>query len=855
MHKFYLRINIAYCFCFFLLINVKAQDCSQLGATFKSYESRCAATGSIKVTATGGSGSYKYKTVGPVNSNFTTSDSITGLSAGTYTVVINDIVTNCTFTHNNIVVAGTYEDPRFTLSEVDVSCDNGNNGSIAAVNQQGGRSPFAFTIVAPSPNGVGTTNSTGGFNNLTAGNYSIQMTDSCGGIQTRQIKVNDYNWWIDSYSFNKISCDSATGYIKAVDSRGQISNAGGIPGFTYGAVKTPGDTVWNASASFSLHVGGLSNFEIIVKDNCGKIKKGNVSVVLLPSLGANVNIYGSTCDKFSASVTGITNFFNASFCLYDENNVQVACNATGIFTNLPYGSYCILAHDGCTDSVITRCFTTYPPLLNVGNNVLISNKNCSTFSASIAGQVGLHNPEYCLYDLNHTLITCNATGVFNTLPYGDYCIETKDGCRDTTIQRCFTASRPTPYVETTITPSYLNCNMFGVIVNGNNLTNPTYCLYDSLGALIGCNSTGVFDSLLLGNYCINIHDDCFDTTFIRCFGVGPPVVLNNISITYSNKLCATFTATASAGNLTNPYFCLYNDLDSLLGCNNTGIFDGLSYGSYCIKTKNDCPDTTFTNCFLLSTPEPSVNNNVSLSNYTCTTFTAKITGQQNLTTPEFCLYDSTDILVTCNSTGIFDNLEFGSYCIKITNTCYDSIITRCFTAAAVPVNLDVTSKKSCVYGYAKFTVTVSAVNLPVNIRVFAPSGNLFLDKDYNSSSITIDSIPGTVAGQTYKVLATDNCGNNDSMTLAATNSYFNHSAVVIGKCPGGSWPDGYGDIQATVATNMGALIVRIVNKNGTAINPQLTPNSVSGGLYKFNDLGPGTYILRYKANDACFKYR
>ncbi|MEO6220906.1 MAG: T9SS type A sorting domain-containing protein, partial [Ginsengibacter sp.] len=644
------------------------------------------------------------------------------------------------------------------------------------------------------------------------------------------------------------------GFIMAVDSRGNVSNAGGIPGFTYGAVRQPGDTLWYSSAVFSLYVVGLSNFEIIVKDNCGKIKKGNVKISLAPSLAAGVSIYDNTCDKFSASLTGITNFFSTMFCLYDKNNVQISCNSSGAFINLPYGSYCITAHDGCTDSTISRCFISDPPPLSIGNNVLISNKTCTSFTASITGQTGLTNAEYCLYDPVHTLIICNTTGIFNNLIYGNYCIETKDGCRDTTIERCFNATRPTPFVEADIIPMYEGCDRFGIVVNGDSLTNPSYCLYDSLGTLIICNSTGIFDSLTLGNYCINIHDDCLDTTFIRCFNAGPPILINNIIVSYSNKVCATFTAIASASNLSNPYFCLYNDSDSLINCDSTGVFNNLAYGSYCIKTKNDCPDTTFINCFTVTTPVPSVNNSVKLSRYTCATFTAKVISQQNLTDPEFCLYNSKNKLVACNSTGVFNNLNYGNYCIKINNSCYDTVITRCFTANALPINLTVTSKKSCIYGYAKFTITVSGGYLPINVKVYDPAGIQLFNNNYNSTPINIDSIPGTLPGETYKIIATDNCGKKDSVSIAPTISYLNHSVAVIAKCPGGSWANGSGSLESTVASNMGSLTVRVIAKDGASLNPQLVPNSVSGNVYTFDDLGPGTYYVSYKANDACNRY-
>ncbi len=852
MQKFYLFILLSFCFCSIFPKTSQSQSCSQLSATFTTYESRCAATGSIKVFATGGSGSYKYKTIGPVNSNFTTLDSITGLSAGTYTIVINDIVTNCTYTKTGVIVSGTYEDPRFTLTHIDVSCDQGSNGSIAMNDQQNGRSPFVYTIVAPSPMGVGTSNSTGSFNNLIAGNYSIQLTDSCGGIQTRQITINDYTWRIDSEVFNKINCDSATGYIKVADSRGNISIAGGIPGFTYGIVRQPGDTIWSASPFFTFNLAGVSTFDIIAKDACGIIKKTTASVNLIPSVGAIVNIFNKTCNSFSASLTNIVNFFNPAFCLYDNNNVLLRCNSTGIFNNLPYGSYCIHAFDECTDTSIQRCFIATPSV-SVGDNVVISNKICQSFTAGITGQNGLTNPNYCLYDSANTLITCNTTGVFDSLAYGNYCIRTKDGCIDTTITRCFNAKRPAPIVDSII-PSYLDCSHFKIIVGGDSLTNPRYCLYDSIGGLIGCNYTGVFDSLALAHYCVHIHDSCFDSTIIRCFDAGPPIIINDIAIAMINKTCTTFTATASSAILKNAYYCLYNNADSLISCDSTGRFDNLSYGSYCIKSKNNCPDTTFTNCFTAIRPVPSVNSSVITSNYDCATFTAKIINQFNLTNPQFCIYDSNNVQISCNATGIFDSLLYGSYCIKIINSCYDTTITRCFTQLPNSLNITVTSNKSCAYGYSKFTITVIGESLPVNIKVYDPNGSLFYNSSYNSSSIYIDSIPGVIAGRTYKIVATDKCGNKDSVTVGTIVGYLTHSPSVIAKCPGGTWANGSGDIKTTAASNMGSLTVRIVKKDNVTLSPKLNPSSVLDSVYTFSDLGPATYIVSYKANDPCNIY-
>ena len=624
MRKFYFFVQFVLILFFIFPLLTKAQDCSLLGATFKTYESRCAATGSIKVSATGGSGSYKYKTLGPVNSNFTSSDSLTGLSAGIYSVVVTDIIYNCTYTQTNLIVSGSYQDPRFALSKDDVTCDGGDNGSIQVMGQQYGRDPFIFSIVAPSAMGVGTTNSSGIFNNLSAGDYTIRLTDSCGGIQTRQITLNDYTWWIDSYKFNKISCDSGSGYIKVIDSKGNISTAGGIAGFLYGIVRQPGDTIWSTDANFQFELAGHSAFEIVVKDNCGKIRKAPLSLTIIPGVNAIV-ISSKSCNTFTATVNGVTNFFNPDFCLYDSSGSLVGCNATGIFTTLPYGNYCIKAHDFCTDTAIIRCFTSVPPPLSVNNTASIKNKTCTTFSAAVTGQTGLTNPNYCLFDSAGALLTCNTIGIFSNLSYGSYCIEVKDGCRDTTIKICFSPSRPVPSVPAIIVPNYFgSCTNFGISIGGDSLTSPQYCLFDSANVLIGCNNTGIFSGLAFGKYCADVYDSCFDTTFVRCFTVGPPVFVNDILVPVTNKTCTSFTVTANSNNIQKALFCLYNSKDSLITCDSSGIFNNIQYGSYCIKAKNNCPDTTFIKCFTAVADIPSVDTGVNyqhnLQYFFCTDF-------------------------------------------------------------------------------------------------------------------------------------------------------------------------------------------------------------------------------------------
>src|SRR5437868_14523597 len=96
----------------FLSIRMLAQNCSSLKFTYAPSESRCTATGSITVNATGGSGSYNYKVTGPIAPPVTSSNIITGLPTGYYSIQVKDLITGCTLQKDSVFVPGSYSDPR-----------------------------------------------------------------------------------------------------------------------------------------------------------------------------------------------------------------------------------------------------------------------------------------------------------------------------------------------------------------------------------------------------------------------------------------------------------------------------------------------------------------------------------------------------------------------------------------------------------------------------------------------------------------------------------------------------------------------------------------------------------------------
>jgi len=701
-----------------LLIGIQhiglSQNCRELTATYTVFESRCTATGAVQVKAIGGTGNYNYKMQGPSPVDFTSSSYITGLQPGTYTLTVKDISTACSLDIINIVVPGTYVTPKFGLTETDVTCNNGSDGTISVTGAQNGRQPFAFKLVAPSPMGVGTSNSTGSFTGLKPGNYSVQMTDSCGGIQTRTISIQNYTWSITSATVTLSSCQTYNGKIVLTDSKGNTNASGtAFNGFQYGVVRSPGDTSWFTTSTFTFNIGDARTISLVAKDRCGNVQAKNWSNTVIPSVGANLTFSGQACTTFNVAVTGQTNLTNPQYCLTDASGHAVSgqpCNTTGVFSNVPYGSYCIKITNVCYDTVINRCFTQTKSVPAVSATATISNYTCTTFTATVTGQTNLMNPQYCIQDAaGHAIVTqpCNTTGVFNNLPYGTYKILVKDGCTGIVIPVTVTGTKRTRSINSTINTSNLGCSTFTAVLTGaTNMTNPQYCLLDASGNQITCNTTGAFPNIPYGNYCIKVTDGCGDTTLTRCISMTKPAPSGG-GLTASNQGCGSYTVTVTGQkNIYNGQYCLLDASGNQITCNTTGVFTNVPYGTVCVKTTDGCTNGVFTSCITTAAPVPSVGP-VVISNQTCSTFTATVSNQQNLSSPQFCLYNAGGTQVgVCNTSGIFNITGYGSYTIKTTDGCTGKVFTSPFTAVkpVSSVNANVSfANQTC----TSFAVTVT----------------------------------------------------------------------------------------------------------------------------------------------------
>ncbi len=181
--------------------------------------------GEITVTVLGGQSPYTYTVV----DEFGDQDVIVGpqqiqvfpnLSAGTYAVFVEDS-TGCEFFREVIIIATD----KFTIStSVTGTTCNQNNGSVTISTSTGYTLPLDFSVDGIQ-NVIDTNMTAVTFNNLSAGNHVVTVTDATGCAQTQTIFVAKGD--LVDFSLYSVSCGNG-------DS-GQITAfiTSGTPPFTF----------------------------------------------------------------------------------------------------------------------------------------------------------------------------------------------------------------------------------------------------------------------------------------------------------------------------------------------------------------------------------------------------------------------------------------------------------------------------------------------------------------------------------------------------------------------------------------------------------------------------------------------
>ncbi len=363
--------------------------------TFQKDDISCneANDGTITVSASGGSGSYKY-TLLPlgISINGNTSGVVfDDLSSGTYSVDISDNDLSCmTSTSSSLTII----DPSpFTSSTTPVNPTTvgGLDGKIQ-VSAMNGSSPYEWSLVksgiAPMSGSSSSANFTIG--NLSSGSYSLTTTDGNGCSDTNTATLNNPSCPIILNTLPKdpICAGTSTGSITI-----EINN--GTPNYTI-AWNGPGGNDGSIdnypSELFVINNLPAGDYEIIVID--GKECEASTEVRLIdpPQFTFEAVENSSACNGSSNGSIKIFNVLNGndpyqlSWDGPGPNDGTVMINGDYILSGLVAGSYTLIMEDsnGCEWTVKDLVVNSQPQAtVNiVGDLIWCSDQNSGTLSTS-----------------------------------------------------------------------------------------------------------------------------------------------------------------------------------------------------------------------------------------------------------------------------------------------------------------------------------------------------------------------------------------------------------------------------------------------------------------------------------------
>jgi gliding motility-associated-like protein len=821
--------------------------------------------GSASASATGGNPPYTYSwnTTPPQ-----TTAAISNLAAGNYIVTVTD-GNGCSQTDTAVIVQPSGGLTAST-SVGSVSCNGGTNGS-ATVSVNGGTAPYTYLWnTTPAQTAATATN-------LSAGNYSVTVTDANGCSINTAITINEPSALTASLSSTFVNCfgdNTATA---------SVSVSGGTTPYSYSWNTTPTQTT-NSINNIS---GG--NYIVTVTDANG-CALTDTAIIIQPSSAltanilttSNVNCHGGADGTTTITATGGTAPYSYS---WNTTPAQTIATATG----LAAGTYTATITDahGCATNATASI--SQPTALSV--TTLTTNVSC--FGGTNGTATATANGGTAPYSYSWTSGAAAATA--NNLAAGSYTVTVTDahGCIATAsvaitepvaLTAGFTQTNiscaggngtatvtpsggTAPYTylwnttpaQTTASISNLSGGTYQVSVTDNNgctysgsvtITQPANAVtgavtttdvscYNGSNGTATVTATGgvspysyswnttpvqtaaTISNLSAGTYIATITDanGCFTTA--TAIINQPAVLAPNTTATDVNcngGVDGTATVTATGG--TAPYSYSWNTTPA----QTTATATGLAAGTY-VATITDAHGCSTNATSIVNQPSAPVNAVVTSSPVNCSganNATATVTGSGG-TAPYTYSWNTTPVQTTATAVG----LGAGTYTATVTD------VRGCSATTSVSISQPV----------APVTATVSTTTPVVcnggangNATVLASGGTQPYSYSWNTTPVQTATTAINLTAGSYMVVVSDANGCSDTATATITQpaafvTSFSNTNVT---CFGNS--NGTGSVTVT-----GGVAPYTYSWNTTPV--QATPSIAN--------LSAGTYTVAVTDNKGC----
>ena len=309
--------------------------------------------GVINLTITGGTSPFYYSaSTGNVLVSYSTTFSISGLSAGQYNFLVTDAGL-CQMT------AGITLETPGGLTSVTVQGQNStcstNNGSIL-VNVVGGTVPYTYTLIYPTGNQLNISNSQISqiFQNLSGGTYSVAVSDNSGCSFLQELTLLTQNKFTVSTQVLGTSCGQSNGSVTIFTSSGAT-----LPlDYSVDGIQNVIDT--NLSAvTFNNLSSGTHIVTVTDDDNCAQI----TNILVPPSQQLNYSLFSTSCGSGnSGKITAFITSGEPPFSFNWSDNVPNEPQQIQV-SGLTAGTYSLTVVDanGCslTRNTTITCNSNY----------------------------------------------------------------------------------------------------------------------------------------------------------------------------------------------------------------------------------------------------------------------------------------------------------------------------------------------------------------------------------------------------------------------------------------------------------------------------------------------------------------
>lgn len=738
-----------------------------------------ASTGSITLSASGGTIPYTYSW----SPGGQTTSSITALSSGSYTGEITD-ANGCTNISSYTITQPT--PITYTLSPTNVSCFNGFDGAVNTT-VSGGTSPYIFQWL---PGGSTSQNATG----LTAGNYSLTITDNFNCSVTTTVAITQPNLLVATTNITNETCN----YLN--NGSATVIPTGGTAPYSY---------LWQSGGQTTASITNRSSgtYTVTVTDSKGCPATAVVTINEPTPLAVsfvnqiNVSCFGENTGSIGASPSGGTPNYTYSW--------TPGGATTNNLINISAGTYTVSIKDinNClVQNTITISQPTAPLVVSLSSSSITCNggTNGSVTSIAFGG-----TPTYS-YNMVPGFFT---TSTVPNLSSGTYTVTATDlnGCSAT---NTVFVNQPAPILPiTTSTNSTCgNANGIGSVSVTGGVAPYTYSWMPSGG------TNSVTSNLSSGLYSVKVTD-AKNCTIIESLSIndnGGPIASIYSIVDVSCNGGSDGSATASIIGGTGPV--TYTWLPT--GGNGTTAIN-LTAGFYTIVAvdANGCVSKAITSP-AVNEPSP-ITETILISNVSCfagTDGSASVTAWGG--TPGYTY----TWLPSLTTGSVVSGLSSGTYSVQVKdiNNCIHTVPYSISQPSALVASI--TSTDVSCFGGNNGIASASATG-----------GTTPYSFNWMPMSVNGSTIGGLSIG-TYTVNVTDfkNCSATKSITISQPTLAL---SATVSSVPTSC--SGISDGSATV-TPVG----------GTAGYTYIW--SPSGGVGQTaNSLNPGTYIVSVNDTKNC----